>query len=129
MVATLEEPCKPLRRGVSRLRQGAIFALCIAALAACGERDQQRVLFDGVYFRTKAKAVDKADRQSFVVNVPKVQRSFNGAREAGRFEGTRYCLSNYGTSEILWSIGPDTADGRLVVENNDFNFRGRCVLW
>ncbi|MEM6482272.1 MAG: hypothetical protein AAF922_13255 [Pseudomonadota bacterium] len=73
--------------------------------------------------------MDKSDRQNFVVNVPKVARSVNGAREAGRYEATRYCLSNFGTSEILWAIGPDTSDGRLVVEQNDFNFRGTCILW
>lgn len=103
--------------------------LCLGTLAACGNRDDTRVLFDGVNFRTKAKPVDKSDRQNFVVNVPKVARSVNGAREAGRYEATRYCLRNFGTSEILWAIGPDTTDGRLVVENNDFNFRGTCVLW
>lgn len=116
-------------RSVATLGRATVVALlCIASVAAC-TRNEERVVFDGVFFRTKAKAVDKSDRQNFVVNVPKVARSVNGAREAGRYEGTRYCLANFGTSEILWSIGPDTADGRLVVENNDFNFRGTCVLW
>lgn len=113
----------------SMLRGALTGLICLATVAGCSDRDNQRVLFDGVYFRTKAKPVDKSDRQNFVVNVPKVARSVDGAREAGRFEGVRYCISNFGTSEILWAIGPDTKDGRLVVEKNDFNFRGTCVLW
>lgn len=121
-------PARIGRRATAAGRLAVVALVCLATLPAC-TRNEQRVLFDGVYFRTKAKAVDKSNRQDFVVNVPKVARSVNGAREAGRFEGTRYCISNFGTSEILWSIGPDTADGRLVVENNDFNFRGTCVLW
>ncbi|MEM6375353.1 MAG: hypothetical protein AAF686_03880 [Pseudomonadota bacterium] len=120
----------PFQRAIRRTVRGAVLSVvCLASLAACGQRDEQRVLFDGVFFRTKAKAVDRSDRQNFVVNVPKVARSVNGAREAGRYEAVRYCLENFGTSEILWSIGPDTTDGRLVVDKNDFNFRGTCVLW
>ena len=118
------------RQRRTRVGRASVLALlCLASLAACGERNEQRVFVDSVHFRRKAKAVDKSDRLHFVVNVPKVSRSVNRASKAGRYEGTRYCIENFGTSEILWAIGPDTADGRLVVENNDFNFRGTCVLW
>lgn len=124
MTKTLDRP----HAGLGGVRLTLLGLAVVIALGACSDRDRQRVLFDGVYFRTKAKAV-KDDRQSFNVEVPKANRSINGAREAGRFEGTRYCIENFGTSDINWSLGPDAEDGRLVIENNDLRLSGRCVLW
>ena len=79
------------RQRRTRVGRASVLALlCLASLAACGERNEQRVFVDSVHFRRKAKAVDKSDRLHFVVNVPKVSRSVNRASKAGRYEGNRH---------------------------------------
>ena len=37
-----------------------------------------------------------------------VSASLDGAREAGRHEGTKFCIDAFGTSKINWKVGPDT---------------------
>ncbi|RKT30413.1 hypothetical protein BXY70_2402 [Roseovarius halotolerans] len=96
-------------------------------LAACGDR-AKRVYFNGNYYPTKAtKASD--DRQDFVVTVRRTDQGLTGAREAGRYEATRYCLTDFGTSEIAWTQGPDAEDGRLQLANGNLVLRGRCIIW
>jgi hypothetical protein len=86
------------------------------------------VTFDGLAFRTSSSAVDRrADRKEFDVLVRNATQSIDGAREAGRFEGTRYCINNFGTSRIAWSVGPDTEASRLVLSNGNLALRGRCT--
>lgn len=105
-----------------------LLALCAVVAATGCTRNSDRVYFDGVYFRTKASATSD-DRRSFKVRVPGVDRSLDGARAAGEYEGTRYCIQNFGTSEIDWVIGPDGDAGKLVVEGNTMTLTGRCDLW
>lgn len=108
--------------------RGGLLALCALAVLAGCSNNKNRVLFDGEYFRTKAKSASE-DRLSFVVRVPSVDRSLEGAREAGAYEGARYCIENFGTSEIAWVQGPDGDAGTLVVDGNTLTLSGRCVLW
>jgi hypothetical protein len=97
------------------------------ALTACGA-GEERVTFDGLAFRASAAPVDRrADRSEFDVRVRNATQSLDGAREAGRFEGTKYCINNYGTSRIEWTVGPDTEASRLVLSNGDLALRGRCT--
>ena len=96
----------------------------LAALAGC--QAQERIQFDGKYFRTKASRVDRQHREDFTVTVRNVSQSFEGAREAGRYEGTRYCVNNFGSSDIAWAVGPDTP-GQLQVVNDKLIFRGTCT--
>ena len=96
-------------------------------LAGCANRSNQ-VLYEGEFFRAKASRIDRDARQMFAVEVPGVSRNFEGAREAGRFEATRYCLENYGTSDIVWSLGPDDDPEALVVDKDRLNLRGTCVF-
>ena len=98
------------------------------ALSACTKKSE-RILFNGNYYPTKAKAVGKSDRRSFVVSVRRVDQGLAGAKEAGRHGGKTYCLQNYGTSEIEWAIGPDTPDTALELSGGRLVFRGTCVLW
>lgn len=102
--------------------------LCAAlAVSGCANRKNQ-VLYDGEVFRAKASKIDRDTRQMFAVEVPGVSKSFEGAREAGRFEGTRYCLENYGTSDIVWSRGPDDDPDTLLAERDKLSLRGTCVF-
>lgn len=105
-----------------------VTALCCAtAIAACSKKED-RVYFNGIYYPSKETA-DKADRKLFKVAVRRVEKGIDGAREAGRYGGTRYCLKNFGTSEIDWIQGPDGDDGTLSVEGGRLVLTGRCVLW
>ncbi|WP_372571386.1 hypothetical protein [Ruegeria jejuensis] len=102
--------------------------LCLAgALAACGQSEKDQILFDGQAFRTKASAVDKRrTRAEFTVTIDDVTRSLDGAREAGRYQGTRYCIENYGNSDIKWAVGPDTDPAQLRVVDGRLTFQGIC---
>jgi len=96
-------------------------------LGACAIKSSDRVLFDGHAFRAKAKVVDKkVSRADFTVTVNGVSASLDGAREAGRYEGTRYCIENYGTSRIKWKVGPDTEPQNLRITDNALTFAGTC---
>lgn len=96
-------------------------------ISACGERRAERVLFDGIYFRSKVSA-PRAAKQNFEIVVPDISRSFEGALDAGRFAATRHCVNTYGTSDILWAQGPDDAPETLQIERDRLTLRGTCVF-
>lgn len=100
----------------------------VALLAACsGRSSSDRILFDGHAFRASAKAVDKkATPTDFTVTVNGVSASLDGAREAGRHEGTRYCVQNFGSSRIVWKVGPDSEPQTLRIDNDKLTFAGSC---
>lgn len=103
-------------------------ALCGAlAVAACAKKES-RVYFNGKFYPTK-ETKQSDDRQSFKVSVRRADQGLDGAREAGRYAGTRYCLENFGTSEISWMQGPDAEDGVLTIDGGKLILTGRCVLW
>ncbi|WP_290559856.1 hypothetical protein [Aestuariivita sp.] len=101
-----------------------LMSLALALVAGCTARDD-RVRFDGEVFRGKASH-DRDDRRKFTVEVSPVSASLDGAREAGRFEGIKYCINEYGTSNIEWSVGPDTDPAALVIERDRLSFAGMC---
>ncbi len=97
----------------------------LVAVPACNRKDD-RILFDGQAFRGKAAAVSKDDRRVFTATVSPVSASIDGAVEAARYEGMKYCIENYGTSDILWTIGPDTPRESLVIDRDALTFQGSC---
>ncbi len=106
--------------------RGLTLVLMLAlGLAACKNPEKTGFAFDGVYFRTKAKKLGD-DLADFTVQIPGVSRSLEGARGAGEYEGTRYCIKNFGTSDITWVVGPETDPARLVIEKDTLTFQGRC---
>lgn len=109
------------------MRLVCVLLIALLGATACTKKSE-RLLFNGVYYPTKAKRV-KGDREQFVVTVRRADRGVEGARSAGRHGGTNYCLKNYGTSDIDWSDGPDGEDGTLTVSGGSLTFRGKCVLW
>jgi len=112
------------------LRPARMVALLLVAavlLSACsGERKADRIAFDGQFFRASAKKVDK-QRLNFEVTVRPVSASLEGARAAGRYEATRYCVGNFGTSDVTWINGPDGADGTLRIANDRLTLLGTCA--
>lgn len=98
-------------------------------LTACGTASSSatRVAFDGIFFRANAKHVDKkATPTDFTVTVNGVSQSLDGAVEAGRYEGIKFCIENFGSSRIAWKVGPDTEPQNLRVENDKLTFAGSC---
>jgi hypothetical protein len=99
-------------------------AVCAGLLAGCTAQEE-RVLFDGHFFKAKLR---KADRQldTFTIAVRPVSKSLRGAREAGAYEATVYCVNTFGTSDIVWTAGPDAADAELTIANDTLLLQGRC---
>ncbi len=107
-------------------RASALCLIAVIALGACTERNRS-VLFDGNFYPTRERAVDRSERAVFEVTVRRADQGVEGAVAAGVHGGTGYCIRNFGSSEIEWlsAIDPatvDTSGGRLVL-------RGRCVTW
>ncbi len=102
--------------------------LILTAVSACTVRSSSdRILFDGKYFRASARSVDKkVSPTDFTVTVSGVSASLDGAREAGRYEATRFCVQNFGSSRIDWKLGPDSDPQNLRIENDKLTFAGKC---
>ncbi|MEW9919163.1 hypothetical protein AB2B41_06090 [Marimonas sp. MJW-29] len=101
-----------------------VCAAVLVLLAGCTD-SKNRIAFDGQYFRAKASKVDNT-RHAFTVRVRDVSRSLDGAIAAGRHEGISYCVNNFGSSDIEWTVGPDTPPEQLQITDNTLVFQGVC---
>lgn len=100
-----------------------------ASLSACNSRtsNKERILFEGLEFKAKAKPVERKTPQQFEVSVKKASQSAEGARQAGIYEATSYCVLNYGTSEIDWiGADPTSEDTQLVIADDQLILQGSC---
>ena len=107
----------------------ALIILLIGTVAASGcsrLKKDDGVRFDDQRFRVQTKKADRDDRTLFTVTVGPVSQSVKGAREAGRYGGTEYCIQQYGTSLIKWSAGPDDAESALQIEGDRLVLAGQC---
>jgi len=98
--------------------------LCAGLIAGCTSQDD-RILFDGQFFNAKLRKVDR-QRDVFTVSVKPVSRSLIGAVEAGEYEAVAYCVTQFGNSDIIWSAGPDAANGQYNVADDTLILQGRC---
>jgi len=105
-----------------------IFFVAVLVLGACSEKSK-RVYFDGKLYPTKEKGGGKDDRAFFTVTVRRADQGLDGAREAGRHGGSKYCIKNFGTSEVEWANGPDAPAETLQVANGNLVLSGRCITW
>lgn len=106
------------------IRFALMFALT-AGLAACGNLRRDQIAFDGQTFRSKAaKASD--DRRAFTVEVRPVSASMEGAREAGRFEATKYCVETFGNSAVVWQVGPEDDPASYALQGDTLVLQGTC---
>ena len=87
------------------------------------ELEENKVSFDGYYFSSKLSR-SKLDDRSFDLTVRRANRSLLGAREAGRYEATRFCIKNFGTSDIKWVLGPD--DQSIGLTGKVLKLSGQC---
>lgn len=107
------------------LRVFLFIPMAALLLTGCNQRDDS-VLFDGQAFRGKVAFESRDNRRNFVATVRPVSASVEGAREAGRYEGVKYCITEYGTSEITWSLSPDAEPVTWSVDSDTVTFTGRC---
>lgn len=105
---------QPLRGGgVISMKAPFAAVLMVMLVSGCQSRDEL-LAFDGFYFRTSLKSGDDARR--FTVTSRPVSASLEGARQAAQYEAFTYCINEYGSSKIKWSVGPkqDPASYRIV---------------
>ena len=119
-----------LAKGITRPK-GQHFILGLATssfliMMGCSnpfELEENKVSFDGYYLSSKLSR-SKLDDRSFDLTVKRANRSLSGAREAGRYEATRVCIKNYGTSDIKWVLGPD--DQSIGLTGKVLKLSGQC---
>lgn len=111
---------------MTKIRFAPLALIAVLVVSACQERRADRVAFDGVFFRSTSSNVDR-QRDEFEVTVSPVSASLDGARAAGRHEAIRYCIKNFGSSDIEWIAGPDGEDGTLTIANDRLLLRGTCT--
>ena len=94
-------------------------------LFSCGERylDNQ-VAFEGIRFRANLNTV-KGNEFAFNVTVKNAEQNLKGAREAGRYEATKFCIERLSTSDIEWIKGPDSDP--LPLQDGNLKLSGKCV--
>lgn len=105
----------------------AIVTLVVAAIALTACSGEERgIAFDGVYFKTKTKTVDKKNLSVFTTSISPVSASVQGALAAARHQGTTYCIQNFGTSRIDWTNSPYAEPETLAVVDDTLTFQGTC---
>lgn len=118
-----------------RLGRFFILGLMIATLSACSGLRQKVGLgkltratqeFDGQRFRGSAKG-NRDDRHGFTATARPVSASAKGALASAEYQGIRYCIKYFGTSEIDWSHEPDSDPAALAIANDTLTLTGRCV--
>lgn len=100
-----------------------VFASTLVAACSGTIRNVNAVKFDGHYFAGRASK-SSLDPHGFSVRIRNAAKSIAGAREAARYEATIYCIEQFGTSDIIWSIGPD--DEAISLSNGSLTLAGRC---
>ena len=99
--------------------------LLTLGLFSCGDRylDNQ-VAFEGIRFRANLNTV-KGNEFAFNVTVKNAEQNLKGAREAGRYEATKFCIERLSTSDIEWIKGPDSEP--LPLQDGNLKLLGKCV--
>lgn len=116
-----------LRLGMFGLMIGSMVVLAgcsqVENTARKLKRDNQT--FDGQRFRASASS-SREDPHRFVATVREPSKSVDGAIEAGVYQATKYCITTYGTSNIDWTVGPDTPQAQLIDGSGILTLTGRC---
>ena len=106
-------------------KYAALFLICAAlGLAGCAKTKKDDITFGGFTFASRAEKVSKEERDHFIVEVRRATQDLNAAREAGRYQATKYCIEQYGTSKIDWVTGPETEN--IVPVDGMIRMEGYC---
>ena len=99
-------------------------ALCAGLLAGCTS-SEDRILFDGQFYKTSVRKIER-QLDVFTVTVKPVSKSLLGARQAGSHAAIEYCINMFGASDIIWTAGPDAPQGQLNIEKDVLTLQGQC---
>lgn len=81
----------------------------------------------GIRFRSRVTVTSEDDR-SFFTTTQQAGRDIAAAMEAGRLEAVRYCIRNFGGSDIEWTVGPSETPEELPLnEDGALVLSGRCL--
>jgi hypothetical protein len=119
-----------VRSNKPRFTSAVAVPLLVAALVlgACSKKEE-RMYFEGNYYPAKTRTIDKADRKNFSASVRRADQGLKGALAAGAHEGKTYCLKNFGTSEIVWRVGPDAPEATFGRGASSITLTGACQPW
>lgn len=80
----------------------------------------------GLPYRATVDAQD--DPRAVVVTVPVGSSvALDDFRESARFPVTRYCITNFGTSQADWAIDPQTEDWAVTFTESGALLQARCT--
>ena len=118
---------------VSVIVRLAVVVGLVAGISGCekAKRNLSRIsyFYEGVTYKATIEK-SKNDRQSFRVIVRNAALGLTGAKEAARLGANRYCIENYGSTDITYAgAGPDTENEDLVLSNGQLVFDGECAGW
>jgi hypothetical protein len=99
-------------------------AICAGLLVGCTS-SEDRILFDGQFYKTSVRKVEK-QLDVFTVTVKPVSKSLLGARQAGSHAAVEYCINQFGASDIIWTAGPDVPQAQLNIEKDVMTLQGQC---
>ena len=116
----------PSLSGALRIAAALAALAAVSVLGGCAQDSEND--FAGSEYRSKSWPV-KGDRQAFVVVVSGAGEGGSAPREAARYRATQYCLGNFGTSDIDWTVGPETPRDALRRWRGGLVFYGRCRIW
>lgn len=105
----------------------ALIMTGLLALTACGGIKENVHEFDGQIYSGRARAVGKDAPGAFTLAIGPVSKGLTGAREAGRYEATKFCIGYIGSSDVDWQQGPDAADDALLIDGDKLILQGTCV--
>lgn len=112
----------------TRMMLGAVALATVAGCSGPNAVMMNRHTFEGQYYRAKLSA-EKDVRERFVVVVQDAAKGLAGAKEAGRYEATKYCAKNFGWSGVDWTVGPDMPDASLTISDGNLTLQGECKGW
>jgi hypothetical protein len=107
---------------LSRLGFMGTLAIMGFAVSACGEKYfDNRIAFGGILFDGRVTQ-SETDPKSFDLVIRNAVQNVDAARDAARYEGTKFCIEQFGTSDIDWAHGPEDApqmsDGHLLLNGS-----------
>ena len=98
----------------------------ILTLAACGRGELETVTYEGARFSGDLRS-ERGDRAAFVATGGPASVSPEGSKRAAAYQAVQHCIAYLGSSDIAWTVGPDTDDTALTIDNNKVVLSGRCI--
>lgn len=108
------------------MKKLVLIAVMGLTVAGCSRTiGDDRLRFEGELFSAGVKS-ERGDRASFTATARPASVSLVGSAQAAAHEATRHCLRYYGTSEILWTTGPDSIESDPVIDGDSLVLTGTC---